>query len=475
MTTTSSVTTSTNVAGASVLTGAVSGLDTSALVAAEIEAESAPKEALQTQVTTDNTLLTALQTLNSSYASLATMATADSQANVWNVFTTSSSSSSVTATTTTDAAAGSISFTVNSIAQPQVDVTATMEDSTTTPTYTIVGSDGTQTEIDPASGSVQDIVSAINSSSAGVSAVAVASGTDQTTGAALYRLQLTSTTAGASGAFSVYLGSPSDVTAGTATDLMTQSGAAQIQSASDASVTLWAGTSAAQTVTSSTNNFSDLLPGVTVNVTSVQTSPVTLTITPDTSTITSAASNLLTTVNTLLQSIATQSAVTTSTDSSGNITTTGGVFTGDGVIRDGATQLFDAIAQASPSQSPSSIGFDINSDGTLTFDQDTFQAALAADPSGTESYLNTIASAIAAQATAQSDPVEGTLTTRITSLSSQITDLNTQVATWTTQLAARQTQLESAYAAMESQLSALKTQQQWLTQEFPTTTTTNDA
>jgi flagellar hook-associated protein 2 len=474
VTSTTALTTATNVAGASVLSGVVSGLNTSALVAAEIEAESAPKEALQAQVTTDNTLLKSLQALNSSYASLATQATADSAPNAWNVFTTASSSPSVTATTTTDAAAGSISFTVNSVAQQQVDVTAPMENSTTTPTFTIVGSNGTQTEIDPASGSIQDIVAAINSSSAGVSAIAVASGTDTANGAALYRLQLTSTTAGASGAFSVFRGNPSEVTAGTATDLLSQSGAASIQTASDASVTLWAGTAAAQTITSNTNTFANLLPGVTVSVSAVQSSPVTITITQDTNTITNAASSLLTSVNTLLQSVASQSAITSSTDASGNITTSGGPFTGDGTIRDGANQLFNAIAQASSTRSPASIGFIINNDGTLTFDQSTFQAALAADPTGTESYLQSIATQVAAQATAQSDPVEGTLTTRISSLSSDITNLNSQVATWTTQLAARQTQLESAYAAMESQLSALKTQQQWLTQQFPTTTNSNN-
>jgi flagellar hook-associated protein 2 len=470
-----SVTTATNTSGASVLSGAVSGLNTSALVAAQIEAESAPKEALQAQVTKDSALLTALRTLNSSYAALAATAKADSAPNVWNVFTTTSSASSVTATTTTAATAGSVSFTVNKVAATQVDVTAPMSASTTPQAFTFVGSDGTQTEVDPVSGSIPDLVAAINSSSAGISAVAVASGTDPTTGAALYRLQLTSTAAGASGAFTANLGTKSDVAAGTATNLMTQPGAAQIQNASDASVTLWSGTVAAQTVTSKTNTFSDLLPGVTVNVTAVETNPVTLTISPDTSTITSAAANLLTTVGTLLQSVASQSAVSTSTDASGNITTSGGVFTGDGSIRDGATQLLNAIVQAVPGKSPASIGFNLNSDGTLTFDQSAFQAALAADPAGTEGYLNAIAGKVSTQAAAQSDPISGTLTTRITSLSSQVTNLNSQVATWTTQLAARQTQLESAYASMESQLAALKTQQQWLTQQFPTTTSSTNS
>ena len=66
--TTTSLTTSTNVAGASVLSGVVSGLNTSALVAAQMASESGPRDALQAQVTTDNTLLASLQKLNTSYA-----------------------------------------------------------------------------------------------------------------------------------------------------------------------------------------------------------------------------------------------------------------------------------------------------------------------------------------------------------------------------------------------------------------------
>ena len=471
--TTTSVTTSTNTAGASVLSGVVSGLNTSALVAAEIASESAPKDALTAQATTENKLLTALQTLNSSYATLVTQATADAAPNAWNVFTSTSSDSSVSATTTTAASAGSITFSVNSVAASQVIVTAPLQDSTTTPTFTIVGSAGTQVEIDPASGSVADIVSAINQSSAGVSAIAVASGKDATTGATLYRLQLTSSHTGASGAFSAYLGTSGDVTAGTASNLLNQPGAASIQSASDASVTLWAGTAAAQTVTSTSNTFANLVPGVAVTVSKVVSSPVPLAIAPDSATITNAASTLVSAVDAILASIASSSAVTSSTDSSGNVTTSGGPFTGDSLIRNSSYALFNAIAQPSSGVSPASIGIVINNDGSITFNSATFQSALAADPAGTHALLQGLSAAVAAQATAQSDPVTGSLTSRISSLSSDITGLNSQVTAWTTELAARQTALESAYASMESQLSALKTQSDWLSQQFPTTVTSN--
>lgn len=471
--TTTNVTTSTNTAGASVLAGVVSGLNTSALVAAQIAAESGPKDALQTQVTTDNTLLTALQALNTSYAALASQATADAATNAWNVYSTTSSDSSATATTTTDASAGTVSFSIDSVAAAQVDVTAPLHGSSTIPVFTIVGSTGTQVEIHPASGSVADIAAAINTSSAGVSAIAVASGQDATTGAALYRLQLTSSHTGASGAFSFFGGSSSDISAGTAPDLLAQPGAAVIQTASDAAVTLWAGTPAAQTVTSTGNTFSNLLPGVSVTVSKKSTTPVSLTIAQDTATITNAASSLVTAVDTLLHSIATSSAVSSSTDSSGNTTTAGGPFTGDSLIRNSAYALFNTIAQPKNGISPASIGINIHQDGAITFDAAKFQAALASNPSGTHALLQSISSAVAAQATGQSDPVSGALTSRISSLNSDIRGLKSQVSAWTTELATRQTALESAFSAMETQLSALKTQSNWLSQQFPTTISSN--
>ncbi|MBW4031108.1 MAG: flagellar filament capping protein FliD [Acidobacteria bacterium] len=467
--TTTNVTTSTNTAGASVLSGLVSGLNTSALVAAQIAAESAPKDALQQQVATDTTLRTALQSLNAGYANLATLATADAASNAWNVFTTASSDPSVSATTTTNASAGTVSFSVDSVAAAQVDVTAPMSDSSTVPVFTIVGSTGTQVQVQPASGSVADIATAINQSSAGVSAIAVASGTDATTGAALYRLQLTSSHTGASGAFGFYGGSPSSVTAGTAPNLLTQPGAATIQTASDAAVTLWAGTSAAQTVSSTSNTFADLLPGVTVTVSKASATPVTLTIAQDNATITNAAATLVSSVNSLLQSIASSSAVTSSTDASGNVTTSGGPFTGDSLIRNASYALFNTIAQPASGASPASIGIITHQDGSITLDATKFQAALAADPSGTHAMMQSISTAVAAQATAQSDPVVGALTSRVSSLASDIGGLNSQVSAWTVELASRQATLESTFAAMESQLSALKTQSTWLSQQFPTT------
>jgi flagellar hook-associated protein 2 len=113
----------------------------------------------------------------------------------------------------------------------------------------------------------------------------------------------------------------------------------------------------------------------------------------------------------------------------------------------------------------------IHQDGAITFDAAKFQSALASDPTGTHALLQSISSAVAAEATAQSDPVSGGITSRVSSLTNNIRGLNTQVSVWTAELATRKTALQSAFAAMETQLSALKTQSTWLSQQFPTTIT----
>src|SRR5690606_14197448 len=121
-------------------------------------------------------------------------------------------------------------------------------------------------EITAASNSLDDMVSAINKSDAGVTALKVASGTD-VNGDPQFRLQLTSNSSGIAGTFTV----------GSASVASTEITAAQ-----DAEITLWAGTGAEQSITSGTNSFTDVLPGVNVTVSAVTIDPVKLTVARDT-------------------------------------------------------------------------------------------------------------------------------------------------------------------------------------------------
>lgn len=278
----------------------VNNLDPTAIVNALMTAESIPQTQLQAKVKTEQSALSAFQNVNATLQALQTSASGAAATNGLNLLTVSSTDSSVTATATTAASPTSFSLQVDQVAQAQVSVTAAM---TTWPdasgAITIVDSAGAAHDITAASSSIPDVVAAINASGAGVTAAQVASGTDAS-GNPQYRLQLTSTQTGAAASFQIYAGNSAAYGAGTATNLLTQTGAATVTAAQDATVTLWPGTAAAQTVSSATDTFTDLVQGVTVTVTKPTTTPATLTSKTDSSSIAATASSLVSGVNTLL-------------------------------------------------------------------------------------------------------------------------------------------------------------------------------
>ena len=445
--------------------GLVSGLDTTSLINQLMTLEAAPQTLLKNKVTTTQSYLTALQGLNSSVAALATMASKTALPASTDLFTATSSATSVTATATTGAAAGQIDLAVTQVAKAQVTVSAAMAAWPASPaTLTIVGADGAKTEITAASTSIADMATAINASGAGVKAVRVSSGTDSG-GTQLYRLQLTSAKTGAEAAFTAFQGTEADVIAGTATDLLSATGAATVTSASDASVTLWAGTPAQQVLSSSTNTFADILPGVSVTVSKVEASPVALTIARDSAGVSALASNLVGMVGAVFSYIDSRSAVSTST-TSGTSKTTAGVFTGSSLARDLRTQFTTAVMAPVDGKSPSTIGISIARDGTVSYDSAKFSAALAADPAGTQAMMQEISSRVSAAATSASDKYTGSITKSITGQESALKSLDTQIDDWDVRLASQRSGLERIYSALEVQLSNLQAQSSWLTSQL---------
>ena len=333
------------------------------------------------------------------------------------------------------------------------------------PVLTIVGSDGTQHEVTAASTSIADVVNAINGAKAGVTAVQVAAGTDSS-GATLYRIQLTSAT-GAANAFSIYDGSAASVTAGTATDLLTQTGAATVSQAQDAEAVLWGGTGAEQTVTSSTNTFQNLLPGVNITATAVTTAPATITIARSNDQVAAKFGSLLTSLSSVFSTIASKSAVTTTTNTDGTSGVTAGSFTGDSTVRNAQQQLFNALSYPVGTISPTDLGITINEDGTFAFDASKLSAALANDTDGSVTKaMQTIVGRIADAATAASDPYTGSITTSITGDQSTVKQMTDSISDWDTRLADRRATLETTYANLETKLSSLKSQSSWLASQI---------
>lgn len=429
------------------LDGLASGLDTTALISSVMQVEAIPQTLLKYKSQDLQSMVSALQGLNSKVAALATQATSAAKPGALDLNTATTSSDKVTATTTAAAKAGALDFQVTKLAQTQVTVTPKVNAVVGWPYTTMtINSGGQSYTIEPLSSNLDDVVKSVNAAGAGVTASKVA------VGAGEYRLQFTATKSGEAGAFTI-----SDPGT-TFTD---------VKAAQDAEITLWPNSTVTQTVKSSTNTFTDLLPGVSVTAKEVSATPVTLTVARDDAGITKLASDLVSGVNGIFSYVAARTAVTSTTGTSGT-STKAGIFASDSAVRSVNQNILSAasLPVGTPPRSPSEIGISITKTGTMEFDEKKFSAALAADPAGTAAKVQEIATRVAAAATNASDKYDGTLTKKITGQESEVRDLANRISDWDTRLESRKATLQRTYSGLEVALSNMQAQQSWLTAQL---------
>jgi flagellar hook-associated protein 2 len=216
----------------------------------------------------------------------------------------------------------------------------------------------TAQEVSTGTGTLTAVVAAINSAGAGVKAAAVSTGSG-------YRLMLSGTTSGAGedptvdGSSLLGLGTMTTVTA-----------------AQNASVQV--GGSTGFTVTSTTNQLKGLLPGVSVALQSVSSTPVTLTVSADAATAATNVSNLVDAANAALTAINTYAGYNSTTQ-------TGGPLMGDTNLSTLTQSVLSSVATTlgtSTAGGSNGFGITLNADGSLSFDSAAFQTAYSADPSG---------------------------------------------------------------------------------------------
>jgi len=452
--------------------GIVSGLDTTALIDSLITLQAGQQSLLAQKKSTASSLVTALQALNTKVASLAEHAGSATKATSWNavkaaVAQTGATSVGATATVRDGAQLGTLSFRVSAVAQSQaslVELPTTF--ASDTPSFTVTRA-GESVTVTAASSSVPDLVEAFNASGTGVRATAVkvnvldAGG--NATGETTYRLQLTGTETGTANAFTV---------SHDGTDLALDT----VRAAGDSSITLFPGTSAEQTLTSGSTTFEGVMTGIDLTVTAVtkdDAANLTLDVTRDQAAARSLASGLVTNLNTVLSEITSRTATTTSTASDGGTVVTGGLFSGNSTVR---LLQQNVLAQASlpvNGISPSDVGIVIAKDGTFTFDQTVFDAAMAKDPEKVAAVVQGVAARLAETAGAASDKVSGTLTLSITAQQDTVKDLTSRIADWDDRLAVRRASLEKLYATLETTLSGLQSQANYLASYLTSTTTSS--
>lgn len=425
--------------------GIASGMDTTAVIRALMQIEAAPQVRLKQQSSEASKLVTAFQSLNTKLAALATSAGDLGKASNWSLHSATSSHDAVTATATTEAAVSSLDFRVDAVAKRQVTVvdaaTLAAIDLTGEQEFTLKrGGDSTSFTV-AAGGSVQDLAAAINAQELGVTASAIRISEGN------YLLQVTGGE-GEANAFELHHGGGKIGT--------------DSQTAEDAKITLYG-----ESVTSGTNTFSGVLQGVDFTISAAAVGQnVTLNIGADVEGTQEQAQVLVDSLKSIFSQISAATSTTTSTDSSGNTTVSGGLFTGETTVRFLDSNLRSAVSAPIDGVSPSQYGISFDRYGALSLDTEKFGAAMAADPEGTQAALATIANRVAEVSEEYSDSYDGLLTQRIKSEESTISRLGDQIAQWDNRLATREATLFRTFTAMEVALSKLQTQQQYLTQQL---------
>lgn len=428
------------------LDGLASGLNTTELIKSLMQVEAIPQNILKNKVKSTQTMVSALQSLNTKVADLATLTKKLAKPESLQLFSTSSSSDGVKATAGAGANAGSLDVTVTKLAQSQIHVSNAVTEWPGS-RFAIKSADGTKTtSIVANSNSLDDVIKAVNASDAGVKAVKVATG-DGTT----FRVQFSSTETGAKNGFTI-----------TKADGTTPEDLKVIRSAEDAELTLWADTGAEQKVSSATNSFMSLLPGVDITVSKTSTEPVTVSVARDTEATSKVASGLVEKLNDLFKFITSNSAVTSGVGGA----TTGMIFTGDSTARDVKRLVMDAVVMPVDGKSPSEIGISITKDGKLEFDAEKFAKVLAEDPSRIEAVVQSVASRVSTVTEKLSDKYDGAITSRIKGQESMVSRLDTQILDWDRRLSAREVTLKRTYSALEVQMNKLNSQQSYMASQL---------
>jgi flagellar hook-associated protein 2 len=330
------------------ISGAVSGLDTSSIINQLVAVQGNQQTLLKNQQTTQQNAADALGKLSTALGTIGSLASSLAKTSTWAGTTVTSSSTSVTASAT-GTTTGSLTFDVTSLAAAHalVSVNTIASPSTVIASgpLTLTASDGTTTSIAVGSGTLSQVVAAINAAGKGLVASAVQTAPGQ------YRLQVAATATGASSEFDLTgLDDPAGM------DILTQG--------SDAAITV--GTATTYQVTSSTNTFSGVLPGVSFTV-GKQENGVTVNAAVDGSGVATQVGKLVDAVNGVLSQISTATAWNASTK-------TGGALVGDSTARSLQQRLLNLVAGAG------APGVSVTRDGTVSFDQTTFTTAFKADP-----------------------------------------------------------------------------------------------
>ncbi len=426
--------------------GVGTSLNVNAIITALMSVQDAPVTQLQSQETGIQSTISAYGTLQSVLSQFQTsLQSLGNSAQYETPTATVADSSVATATATSSASVGTYSLSVSQLAQSQsliatgqASATSSIGAGTITFNFGTIGTDpatkqttftnsgSAQTVTIPSSDdSLTGIAAAINAANIGVTASVLNDGSNTP-----YRLSLTSNNSGAANSMSISVAGDNGLSnlldqdpTGVLPQNMTQTTAAQ-----NAQFTV-----NGLAVTSSSNTDSSVIPGVTLNLLSVSPStPTTLSVSQDTSGAVNAVNSFVSAYNTVQSNI--QNAT-----KDGTSTTAAGPLVGNNTLLSLAEQMQNMInapitGASGTISSLAQVGVTFNTDGSLSVNNSTLEAALSNNATGVSSLFASVGSptdSLISYVASSSATQPGSYAVNITQLATQGNTVGTTAAATT--------------------------------------------
>ena len=414
--------------------GLSTGLDTTAIIDSLLAVERLPQQRIIARRQRSQEASKQLGSLRTSVTNLRNAAADLRLGSGWQQLSATSSTESVQVEASSGSFTGAITFQVDSVASRNVVYSDTVFASLDTN----VG----------LRGSLANVIESINSDpDLGYSAVAVNTGNG-------YRLQLASDERGAAAAIALDPGLALDA-----------GGFTTLTEGSDAQITFDGLTP--YSITSSTNSFAGIMPGVNVTVSEASATPVTVSVAHDFEQIADSVSELIAQFNEV------KTAMTSATKVNPDLAEQAPLAFNSNVRRSeqGLLRALVDPVDASSFGAPSLLGVSLQRDGTVTFDRDKFMEAATSDleqvtrmfTSGFEEGAEEgVLDRMVAAADIASAYGTGLLSTAEESEKSRIESFTDQIDAFEERLDRKEIQLRRLYSGLEVAIGSLNSQSNWL-------------
>jgi len=440
--------------------GIGSGIDIEGLVSQLVAAEASPATTrLNTKEVNLESELSALGTLKSALSTFQTSVTKLEDAETFQVFTASSSDESLfTASAASGAVAGNYSIEVVQLAEVDKlrtgDFTASTEVVGTGTLDISLGAESFQLTIDGTNNTLEDIRDAINAASDNPGITASLINVDSGT-----QLVLTSKEVGATNTISV-VATDDDALDGFDLGRLDSASLVSLQSASDAIIKV-----DTQTVTRDSNSFSDVIDGVTFNLTKAAPGITeTLTVVTDTATIKEDVESFVTNYNVLVGIMKGLSNYDADTGVSG-------ALNGDSVVRGIQNQLRQTLfagVSGGTLSNLTELGISLDDTGSLEIDDSILDDKLATGLSDVEAFFSADTGFAQSFTTALSGYVDddGILDGRKDSVQSKLDSIDDDRVTLSRRMASLEARLRAQFTAMDILVAQLNSTSSFLSSQL---------